>query len=163
MGFIVVDDTEQILLELSFAEISYARYQKHDNPQSQLHNFYLGTVHKDGEYIFQSPEAESLNALMLYLIDGLKKRSLYVVAMQDYKHPTQGVSFLNLKRGDLIALKNGMTGAEVMSSTWGYGECNGKTGDFPTENVYILPTTHVPPAGVLAAYKKEGAFIRRIL
>lgn len=42
-----------------------------------------------------------------------------------------------------------------MSATWGYGECNGKVGDFPTEHIQILPTLSKPPADILAAFKKE--------
>ena len=36
------------------------------------------------EYVFQSPDAEDLASLVNFLIDGLKERSRFAVAIQDY-------------------------------------------------------------------------------
>lgn len=154
-GIYMVDDQEQILAELSFMEILFVRFQK--NIDTNSFNFTIKTVQKE-EFVFNVPDAEELNSLVMYLIDGLKKRSLHVVATQDYKHPGEGPSFLALKRGDLINLKSGITGEILMTSTWAYGECSGKTGDFPTEYVHILPTLTQPPASIIAIFKKEGVF-----
>nr|XP_022919052.1 myosin-VIIa-like [Onthophagus taurus] len=157
-GVYLIDDQEQILLELTFADIAYVNYQQ--NTKFQLHNITFSTIRNE-EYVFQSPDAESLYNLLIYLLDGLKKRSIYVVATQDYKHPGDAESFLSYKKGDLIILKNNLTGEKLLSSTWGFGECNGKTGDFVTEHIYILPTLHKPPSDILQAFKKDGAFIKR--
>lgn len=154
-GMYMVDDQEQILMELSFAEITYVGYQKHMETNQQ--HFTIRTIQKE-EFVFLSPDAEELNNLVVYLIDGLKKRSQYVVASQDYKHPSDAPSFLTFKRGDLIHLKNGITGEILMTATWGYGECNGKVGDFPTEHVHILPVLAPPPASILTLFRKEGIF-----
>lgn len=95
-GIYMIDDLEQILLELTYADISFVEYQK--NLRSSLHNFSLTTVRRE-DYVFQSPDAESLKTLVLYITDGLKKRSRYVVATQDYKHPADAASFLSFKKG----------------------------------------------------------------
>ena len=63
---------------------------------------------------------------------------------------------MSLKKGDLVCLKNNTNGETLRTATWGYGECNGNIGDFPTEVVYILPTLSAPPSDILAAFKKEG-------
>lgn len=58
-------------------------------------------------------------------------------------------------------LKDGLTGEKLMTSTWGTGECNNKVGDFPTEQIYILPTLQAPPADILAAFKRDGIVTNR--
>lgn len=158
-GLYMIDDQEQILLELTFMDIAYVGFEQIQ--RSQLHKLTLQTIRKE-EFVFQCPEAQNLNKLIVYLLDGLKKRSIYCVVTHDYKHPTEAASFLQLKQGDLIELKNELTGESLMTSTWGYGECNGRVGDFPTEVVQILPTIRTrPPADILAVFKKEGAFEAR--
>lgn len=151
-GIFMIDDQEQILMEMTFADVSFVEYQK--NIRSTLHNLTINTVRRE-EYTFQSPDAEEMKSLILHLIDGLKRRSIYVVATQDYKHPGEAASFLSFKKGDLIELKNGLTGEILLSATWGYGECNGRRGDFPTELIYILPTLSKPPNDILLAFKKD--------
>lgn len=49
----------------------------------------------------------------------------------------------------------------MMSATWGYGECNGKVGDFPLEHVQILPTLSKPPSDILSAFKKDAVETRQ--
>lgn len=152
-GIYIVDNHEQILLELTFAEITYVGYRK--NSHSMLHDFTIKTVEKE-EYVFQCPDAEELNNLIMYLLDGLKKRTQYVIVTQEYKNPAV-TSYLELKRGDLIHLLNGETGQDLMTAMWGYGECNGKQGNFPTENVYILPVLAPPPKQIQALFAKDAA------
>lgn len=152
-GIFMIDDQEQILLELTFADVIFVSFERKSH--SAMHKFILTTVRNE-EYVFLSPEAESLCTLIQHLLDGLKKRSLYVVAIDDYTHPTNASSFLTFKKGDLITLKNGLNGEALMSATWGYGECNKTSGDFPTEHVYILPCLKAPPEDILISFKKEG-------
>ncbi|XP_017777144.1 PREDICTED: myosin-VIIa-like [Nicrophorus vespilloides] len=156
-GIYMIDDQEQILMELMFSEISYISFETNSN----IPTFSLNTIRKE-EYVFKSLEAKQCHDLILYIIDGLKKRSVYVVAVQDYKHPSENPSFLVIKRGDLIVLKNGLNGESIANASWGYGELNGKVGDFPMEQVQILPTLHKPPASILSAFKKEGIFDRKM-
>ena len=39
------------------------------------------------EFTFQSPNAEDIRDLVVYFLEGLKKRSKFVIALQDYKAP----------------------------------------------------------------------------
>lgn len=48
----------------------------------------LATV-KGEEYTFTSPNAEDIRDLVVTFLEGLKKRSRYVIALQDYKAPGQ--------------------------------------------------------------------------
>merc|ERR1719433_2647875 len=102
-GVYVVDDQEQVLLELSFPEITTVSSQKSSKAFSQT--FTLVTVRNE-EFTFQSPNAEDIRDLVVYFLEGLKKRSKYVIALQDYKATgdTSSSLFLSLQKGDLILL-----------------------------------------------------------
>lgn len=52
--------------------------------------FTLSTVRGE-EFTFQSPNAEDIRDLVIYFLEGLKKRSSFVIALQDYKTP--GIDF----------------------------------------------------------------------
>ena len=50
-------------------------------------SFTLATVKSD-EYTFTSPNAEDIRDLVVTFLEGLKKRSKYVIALQDYSSPS---------------------------------------------------------------------------
>ncbi|KAF7281466.1 hypothetical protein GWI33_004713 [Rhynchophorus ferrugineus] len=156
-GIYMIDDHEKILMELTFADIYFITFEKSNMNAPKL---MFTTVAKE-EYAFLSLDAQNICNLIQFIIDGLKKRSIYCVAVQDYRHQSNAESFLSFKKGDLITLKNNMQGESLMTSTWGFGECNGKSGDFPTEMVYILPTLMPPPQDILVAFKKEHATVQK--
>ncbi|XP_014247796.1 myosin-VIIa isoform X2 [Cimex lectularius] len=155
-GVYVVDDQEQVLLELSFPEITTVSSQKTNKVFTQT--FTLSTVRGE-EFTFQSPNAEDIRDLVVYFLEGLKKRSSYVIALQDYKSPGEGSSFLTFQKGDLITLEDDATGETVMNSGWCVGRCerSGLKGDFPAEAVYVLPALSQPPTDILALFNLEGA------
>ena len=49
-------------------------------------SFTLATVKAD-EYTFTSPNAEDIRDLVVTFLEGLKKRSKYVIALQEYSPP----------------------------------------------------------------------------
>ncbi len=51
-------------------------------------SFTLATV-KGDEYTFTSPNAEDIRDLVVTFLEGLKKRSKYVIALQDYRAPSK--------------------------------------------------------------------------
>ncbi|XP_060573750.1 myosin-VIIa-like isoform X3 [Ruditapes philippinarum] len=147
-GVYVVDDQEQVLLELSFPEITAVSSSRTGKMHGQ--SFTLATV-KGDEYTFTSPNAEDIRDLVVTFLEGLKKRSKYVIALQDYNAP--GDTFLNFQKGDLIVLLQ-QNGETVMNSGWCVGECvrSQRKGDFPAECVYVLPTITKPPPEILQLF-----------
>lgn len=118
-GVYVVDDQEQVLLELSFPEITAVSSQKTNKVFTQT--FSLSTVRAE-EFTFQSPNAEDIRDLVVYFLEGLKKRSKFVIAVQDYKAPGEGTSFLSFLKGDLIILEEDSTGECVLNNGWCIGK-----------------------------------------
>ncbi|XP_055300601.1 myosin-VIIa isoform X1 [Sitodiplosis mosellana] len=155
-GVYVVDDQEQVLLELSFPEITSVSSQKTNKVFTQT--FSLSTVRAE-EFTFQSPNAEDIRDLVVYFLEGLKKRSRFVIALQDYKAPGEGTSFLSFIKGDLILLEEDNTGETVLNNGWCIGRCERTEdrGDFPAETVYVLPTLTKPPQDILALFSIEEA------
>ena len=151
-GIYMVDDQEQVLLELSFPEITAALSQKTNRPF--MHNFSLATVRGE-EFTFQSPNSEDICELVNFFLEGLRNRSRFVIALQDYKGDETGLSF---NQGDLMILEDGVAGEQVFKNSWITAklEKSGEKGEVPTENVYVLPTTTKPPPSVLAVFSQDN-------
>ncbi|XP_062434237.1 unconventional myosin-VIIa isoform X2 [Rhea pennata] len=148
-GVYFVDEQEQVLLELSFPEITAVSSSRGGKLQGQ--SFTLATI-KGDEYTFTSNNAEDIRDLVVTFLEGLRKRSKYVVTLQDNLNPVGEESgFLSFLKGDLIVLDQD-TGEHVMNSGWanGFNERTKQRGDFPTDSVYVLPTVTMPPLEIVA-------------
>lgn len=151
-GIYIVDQLEHILLEIAYAEVTYVAYNE-DNDYDNVGRITIRTIQQE-EFVFQSVDASEMSSLIIYIIDGLKRRSVYVIAQSDSQGFTDASSFLQYKKGDLITLLHDCTGETIMNATWGHGACNGEEGLFPTEQVYILPTLEKPSNTILEIFKK---------
>ena len=152
-GLYFVDDQEQVLLELSFPEVTSIMSQKNSRPFTQ--NFILSTLRGD-EFVFQSPNSDDVCDLVSFFLIGLKNRSRFLVALQDFKSDGQtGIS--QMTQGDLLTLEEGYTGEHVLKSGWVpvKNERTGEMGDVPTECIYVLPSTTKPPAALLALFSQD--------
>lgn len=153
-GIYIVDEQEHILLEISFAEVTYVAYNENEDSEN-VGKVTIRTIQGE-EFVFQSVDASEMSSLIIFLIDGLKRRSIYVVAQTDSQGYSDASSFLEYKKGDLITLLQDCTGETLTNATWGHGMCKGKEGLFPTEQVYILPTITMPSASILETFKKSN-------
>uniref|UniRef100_A0AAY5JWK3 Myosin VIIAb n=1 Tax=Esox lucius TaxID=8010 RepID=A0AAY5JWK3_ESOLU len=152
-GVYFVDEQEQVLLELSFPEITAVSSRK-----LQGQSFSLATI-KGDEYTFTSNNAEDIRDLVVTFLEGLRRRSKYVVALLD--SGGEDSTFLSFSKGDLIILDE-HCGEQVMTSGWAHG-VNDRTkhrGDFPADCVYVLPTVTRPQESIslsqLALAQSEG-------
>ncbi|XP_062417265.1 myosin VIIAa [Pungitius pungitius] len=148
-GVYFVDEQEQVLLELSFPEITAVSSSRGGKLQSQ--SFTLATI-KGDEYTFTSNNAEDIRDLVVTFLEGLRKRSKFVVALQDNPNPTgEESTFLSFMKGDLILLDQD-TGEHVLNSGWAHGinERTNQRGDFPADCVYVLPSVTRPQQEILA-------------
>eukprot|EP00050_Salpingoeca_kvevrii_P001267 m.166190 g.166190 ORF g.166190 m.166190 type:complete len:2194 (-) comp10335_c1_seq21:224-6805(-) len=154
-GVYIVDDQEHVLLECSFPEITTVSSSRSGKSQGQ--SFSITTV-KGDEYTFTSTNGEDIRDLVLGFLEGLRRKSKFVIAMMDYSSPGEGSSFLSFRKGDLICLEND-DGYAVMHSGWCYGRCDrtGQEGDFPANCVYVLPAITKPSAEILALFRDQSA------
>ncbi|KAG1940716.1 unconventional myosin-VIIa-like [Pimephales promelas] len=142
-GVYFVDEQEQVLLDLSFPEITAVSSSRGGKLQGQ--SFTLATI-KGDEYTFTSNNAEDIRDLVVTFLEGLRSRSKFVVALMDSHYPAgQDSSFLRFSKGDLIFLDE-QNGQQVMTSGWAHGvnDRTKKRGDFPADSVYVLPTITRP-------------------
>ncbi|XP_034033568.1 unconventional myosin-VIIa [Thalassophryne amazonica] len=142
-GVYFVDEQEQVLLELSFPEITAVSSSRGGKLQGQ--SFTLATI-KGDEYTFTSNNAEDIRDLVVAFLEGLRNRSKYVVAVVDCPNPAAADStFLGFSKGDLIVLDE-HSGEHMKTSGWAHG-INKRTrqrGDFPADCVYVLPSITRP-------------------
>uniref|UniRef100_A0A7N6A1Q3 Myosin VIIAb n=1 Tax=Anabas testudineus TaxID=64144 RepID=A0A7N6A1Q3_ANATE len=142
-GVYFVDEQEQVLLELSFPEITAV------GGKLQGQSFTLATI-KGDEYTFTSNNAEDIRDLVVNFLEGLRKRSKYVVGLLDCPNPDS--TFLSFLKGDLIILDE-HDGEHVMNSGWAHG-INDRTkqrGNFPADCVYVLPTVTRPQYDIVVS------------
>ncbi|XP_030648187.1 unconventional myosin-VIIa-like [Chanos chanos] len=148
-GVYFVDEQEQVLLELSFPEITAVSSSRGGKLQGQ--SFTLATI-KGDEYTFTSNNAEDIRDLVVTFLDGLRKRSKFVVALEDSHSPAgEDATFLRFSKGDLILLDE-HNGEQVLNSGWAQG-VNDRTkqkGSFPANSVYVLPTITRPQYDIVA-------------
>ena len=116
------------------------------------------TTIRGENFKFRSVNSEDIKELILFFIEGLKKRSKFVVGLQDYR-PPGGSTFLAFRKGDLIQLEDSCVGDTVLSLGWCEGKCDrtGETGNFPAETVTVIPTITKPDAELVALYAAEEA------
>ena len=103
---------------------------------------------KNEEYTFTSNNADDIRDLVVNFLEGLKRKSRYVVVIVDFEG--SGTS-LSLRRGDLIHLDEHPR-QHSHNSLYGYNERSGFAGEFPSECVYILPTITKPVADILQIF-----------
>uniref|UniRef100_A0AAV2J6D4 Uncharacterized protein n=1 Tax=Knipowitschia caucasica TaxID=637954 RepID=A0AAV2J6D4_KNICA len=150
-GVYFVDEQEQVLLELSFPEITAVSSSRGGKLQGQ--SFTLATV-KGDEYTFTSNNAEDIRELVVCFLDGLRRRSKYVVALTNSPNTDSAAadsSFLSFCKGDLLILDE-HEGEQVLTSGWAHG-LNDRTrlrGDFPADCVYVLPAISRPSYDIVA-------------
>ncbi|KAM7351605.1 myosin 28B1 [Cochliomyia hominivorax] len=155
-GVYFVDEMEQVLAELSYAEISKIYREIDDN--SNIDILHVDTVQKEN-FTFKCYEAKDVEELIEFMLKNIKKRSKYVMAMEDFK-PDDSLletkQCLFLLRGDLLQLDNGVTGSDIMESTnqqWFRGICNNEKGEFPAKAVTVLACLSKPSEKIIKIYK----------
>uniref|UniRef100_A0A3Q2P4D5 Myosin VIIAa n=1 Tax=Fundulus heteroclitus TaxID=8078 RepID=A0A3Q2P4D5_FUNHE len=148
-GVYFVDEQEQVLLELSFPEITAVSSSRGGKLQGQ--SFTLATI-KGEEFTFTSNNAEDIRDLVVTFLEGLRQRSKFVIALQDSSHTAgEETTFLSFLKGDLIILDQD-TGEQVLNSGWAHGinERTNQRGDFPADSVYVLPSVTRPQQEIVA-------------
>ncbi|KAG5269103.1 hypothetical protein AALO_G00198310 [Alosa alosa] len=102
-GVYFVDEQEQVLLELSFPEITAVSSSRGGKLQGQ--SFTLATI-KGDEYTFTSNNAEDIRELVVTFLEGLRNRSKFVVALQDNPSPAGDDStFLSFAKARRLSVR----------------------------------------------------------
>ncbi|XP_071454099.1 myosin-VIIa-like [Hetaerina americana] len=162
-GFYVVDEQEQVLLELSYPEIISASYQSETGLCKQsivIQKLTIATAYGEDQ-IFHTPSAEIIVSLLDELMQGLKSRSKFAVAIKEGKESSPSTKMLNYQRGDLLILEDDFIGRGRNGTDWfkGHSDRTGARGYFHSETVYILPTLIQPPANIVSLFKEEGILV----
>uniref|UniRef100_A0A5S6R0E2 Myosin motor domain-containing protein n=1 Tax=Trichuris muris TaxID=70415 RepID=A0A5S6R0E2_TRIMR len=149
-GVYVVDNQEQVLLELTFVEITNVSWSppncRRDMPNMPVVR--VETIHGD-EYSFHSPMAEEIACLVSDFLNGLRVRSRFLVALVD-KLPTSNC--FGMRKGELLKLDDKVTAESLIKDGTAKVEnvATGESGFICSDDVYVLPTLSKPPFEVLS-------------
>ncbi|GMT03904.1 hypothetical protein PENTCL1PPCAC_26078, partial [Pristionchus entomophagus] len=159
-GVYVVDDSEEILVEFSFPEIAEVLTSSHGISTNGFSDtFSLSTIGGE-EYNFQSTNADDVRELIAHFLQGLKRRSRYLVGVKGQKDEE---GLLEIERGDLLVLAKGFNGEMLLTKPEVRGENTrtGLQGVIRSESVYVLPTMTRPNASAMDMFPRDWLEIPR--
>ncbi|XP_045438435.1 LOW QUALITY PROTEIN: unconventional myosin-VIIb, partial [Pipistrellus kuhlii] len=144
-GLSLLDQRERALLELSFPEImSLVAHREARGGQRLL----LCTLREE-EYEFLSPSGVAIAELVAVLLEGLRARSVFAMALQDQK-ATGDAALLPCAKGDLLVLTK--SAGLLAAGDWvpGQNDRTGRTGLVLAAHLYTIPTLTKPSAQLLS-------------
>ncbi|XP_074071029.1 unconventional myosin-VIIb [Macrotis lagotis] len=144
-GLCFLDKSEKKLLDLTFPEITGIVTNRETQVFKQ--NFTLYTL-KTEEYVFVSGESVIIAELVGMFLEGLKKRSVYAMAIRDTKS-TDDPTILMHKRGDLLILTKDEDTMSDGNWIMAHNDRTNKTGVVSFENIYIIPTVVKPTSQLM--------------
>uniref|UniRef100_A0A1A9W1S0 Myosin motor domain-containing protein n=1 Tax=Glossina brevipalpis TaxID=37001 RepID=A0A1A9W1S0_9MUSC len=155
-GFYMLNENEDILGQFDYIEISKVTLERDvNNIVDILHLDLL----QEQQVSFKCCEAQDIKDLLNFILENLKQRSTFAVAIEDVKPSAledQNLSQLYLSPGDLIRLKSetkSLLRRNEQQCEWLEGECCNITGFFPSKSVIILATLTKPSDRILKLYK----------
>lgn len=150
-GLFLIDETEQVLASCCFSEVLKVHVESDD----KLHVMTFQHVN----FVLQCSSAQDANEVINYMLDNLRQRSSYGVALDPVVEGDLE-DCLVLNPGDLIEFEAGVTGAQLMAGNAQdcYRGCvNGQWGQFLAGNVRVLATL-TKPSEKLQDILREGRF-----
>ncbi|KAI6244007.1 Unconventional myosin-VIIb [Aphelenchoides fujianensis] len=146
------EESNRVLLEWTFPEITgiVACLSK----RSGFDSVTIQTVDGD-EFTFQSAHSADIRELIVFFIDGLRKRSPFRLLTRDLRNVHE------FRAGDLLRVVDGpaeATTSAEFSGEWLENTRTKKMGRVPEEHLLIIPTLHPPSAQLLEKLKERNHF-----
>ncbi|KAI6191670.1 Unconventional myosin-X [Aphelenchoides bicaudatus] len=153
IGFYILDSTnQQILLECPFSQIMgvvscLSKRMGADSITIQLLS--------SDEYTFQSENAEDIRELIVFFLEGLRKRSKHFLIVEPFrKLPNQ--KWLDCKEGDLLKIVDDLENEEDQDDcVFVTNMRTNEKGYVPTDQLYIIPCVEDPPVGLLDEMRRR--------
>ncbi|XP_063162991.1 unconventional myosin-VIIb isoform X2 [Candoia aspera] len=146
-GVCFLDDSERRLLDLSFPEITGIHTNRAVKTFGQ--SCTLTTLRAE-EFVLTSVNSVAIAELIVMFLEGLKKRSVYAVAIQDNKQQDDS-TILAFKKGDLLILTQDK---KRLGENQGWipaqNERTNSSGLVSQETIYVIPTVTKPSSQILS-------------
>ncbi|MCP9257783.1 Unconventional myosin heavy chain 6 [Dirofilaria immitis] len=151
---VMIDAQDDIIFQLSYPQI--LRIFSMESNRNGIEILAIEMVNGE-ELCFESPNTKDIKQLIEFFLNGLKNRSKYLLALQDYfstEDDEEWNTCLNFKKGDLLFLNDEYCGASLYKNQFVKGENmrTGSQGIIPVSLVHVLPTICKPsmePADML--------------
>ncbi|CAD5229250.1 unnamed protein product [Bursaphelenchus okinawaensis] len=144
----VVDYKNEVKCEITYDEIENIVVNQHLN--SNVIN--IQTV-DDDEFKFQTKNAVNIKELIIFFINGMKKRSKYMVALESIENR----KFLSCEMGDVLYMENPEQRKNAVLVECVNTKVNEK-GIVPLNKMRILATLRVPSQKLVQHYKQQNQF-----
>ncbi|XP_077344538.1 unconventional myosin-VIIb [Lithobates pipiens] len=152
-GVSFLDETEKKLLDLSFPELIGIHTKRAAKQFGQC--CVLNTVRGE-QFVLTTQNSEEISKLLLYFVDGLKTRSVYVVALQDssrtatlYNNKTDEPELLSFQSGDLLLLNKSPEFQSGPNWIFAKNERTGNSGAVPLDAIHIVPILSKPTPEII--------------
>uniref|UniRef100_A0A1I7VNY1 Unconventional myosin-VIIa n=1 Tax=Loa loa TaxID=7209 RepID=A0A1I7VNY1_LOALO len=145
-GIYVIDGQDDVILQLTYPQIS--RIVSTTNDRDGIEMLTIEMIGGE-EYCFESLSTKDIKQIVEFFLNGLKNRSRYLLALQDYftgEGKEEWNTCLNFKKGDLLFLNDEYCGASLRNNQFVKGENmrTGNQGMIPVNLVHVLPTICKP-------------------
>ncbi|KAF6720455.1 Unconventional myosin-VIIa [Oryzias melastigma] len=140
-GICFMEKRDRTLLDIPYIEVKKVEMEK-DNALSVN----LSTI--KGEFVLKSTEADDMKELLQNNVEGLRKRSEYAVAQQDFSKPGDPMC-LACKRGDLLMVRKDDNKSSKQGWVQAVNKRSKTSGSVKEENILFLPTLTEPTEEML--------------
>lgn len=157
-GVFLLDEPYRVLVGLRYYELVDAIFVR--NAKDRNPGFTLITIRGE-QWTLTSTNADTITKLLSTFLDGLRRRSRWAIAIQDFivQDHTKSTSTstaadtFRLRHGDVVELLDELQ-QNALKEDWMYGRCErtGLCGGFPYDSIYILPTCEKPPAEFMSMF-----------
>ncbi|XP_028402029.1 myosin-VIIa-like [Dendronephthya gigantea] len=140
------------LWKILFPEMKKVTFEKFEN--EKVGTVVIHTIYKKEKQI-KAIKGEQIHELLNFFLTGLRKRSRYLLAVNDRSGTKRGG--LKFYSGDLIVLDKTCNGETLEATGEGYGTCQrtGLSGDVSGGIFYIIPVIEPPNDELLAVLRKS--------
>ncbi|KAI1716481.1 myosin head (motor domain) domain-containing protein [Ditylenchus destructor] len=147
-GVFILSNEDDILLDFSYCEIRHVRCNKSSHGAPGLRSLTLLTVKNDEHVFLTRSPAEDLQELIAYFMDGLKRRSKYVLVLKANERNDES---LECKKGDLLILGENFEQEIAKNEPFIYAENTrtGLRGKVNSKFVHVLPTMTKPSVDIV--------------
>ncbi|ESO08895.1 hypothetical protein HELRODRAFT_190655 [Helobdella robusta] len=165
-GVFMLEEPYKLINGVHYYEIIEVTCEKPTKDRGPCFN--IMTI-KGDNWSFVSPNAETITKLLCIFIDGLRKRSRWAVAIQEFilqDHSQSLLDSFHLVQGDVVELMD-ESEQKHLKDDWMYGKCErtNRCGSFPFDCIYIFPTSEKPPKAFLDIFsimsKKDASTLPR--
>ena len=149
-GIFLTDEREDVLLEITYLEVVSVNVIKRANKTPSIE---IQLITRE-EFLFESSNAEEIHEIVQHFLEGLKKKSKYLVTISASREGLNQQDFLRFQKGELLELSSGLTGSDISDKSifTARNVNSGEIGVVSHDQIYVLPSINRPLPAILQRF-----------